>query len=165
MTKQEKGWVAAVVRPGKVENSEVKDRYLFAVEDPFETEHNVSRTCNGPGVGRIREEFRRAVRLIRFRDGGRTMSEYLCMEAPPERPWIRREDRDRFGQGGKSDGRGVEGDTHGEEEKREGEGTGGGNPEDIKRDDSMEEDHEESLKYEGPSTDSGGVSLEGVNMP
>lgn len=97
MTKQEKGWVTAVIRPGRAENSEVKNRYLFAVEDPFETEHNVSRTCNGPGVNRIKEEFKRAVWLTRIRDGGKSLLETLCMEAPPERVWVRREDRDRHG--------------------------------------------------------------------
>ncbi|KAI5850289.1 hypothetical protein DFP73DRAFT_538834 [Morchella snyderi] len=97
MSKQEKGWVAAVIRPGRTENTEVKNRYLFAVEDPFETEHNVSRTCNSPGVNRIKEEFRRAVWLTRVRDGGKTLFENLCMEAPPERAWVRREDRDRRG--------------------------------------------------------------------
>ena len=25
-------------------------RYLFALEDPFETTHNVARTCNGSGM-------------------------------------------------------------------------------------------------------------------
>lgn len=73
LTKQEKGWVAAKSRPGNAadgsETWEVKDRYvwdpclnscalltvvvgryLFALEDPFETAHNVGRTCNGPGM-------------------------------------------------------------------------------------------------------------------
>jgi terminal uridylyltransferase len=96
MTKQEKRWVTAVTRPGR-ENSQVKDRYLFTVEDPFETAHNVGRTCTVPGVARMREEFRRAAKLIRFKDGGRTMTECLCVEAPPELPWIKREDRDNGG--------------------------------------------------------------------
>ncbi|RPB17583.1 PAP/OAS1 substrate-binding domain-containing protein [Morchella conica CCBAS932] len=116
MTKQEKGWVAAVIKPGRTENSEVKNRYLFAVEDPFETEHNVSRTCNGPGVNRIKDEFKRAVWLIRVRDGGKTLFQNLCMEAPPERVWVRREDRDRrgieeAGGHGSKDHQGAEGEA------------------------------------------------------
>jgi hypothetical protein len=116
MTKQEKGWVAAVIKPGRTENSGVKNRYLFAVEDPFETEHNVSRTCNGPGVNRIKEEFKRAVWLTRVRDGGKTLFENFCMEAPPERVWVRREDRDRrgaeeAGEDGNKDHQGAEGEA------------------------------------------------------
>lgn len=153
LTKQEKGWVTAVVRPGKAENSEVKNRYLFAVEDPFEIEHNVSRTCNGPGVGRIKEEFRRAVRLIRYRDGGKTMSECLCMEAPPEKPWVRREDRDRAGGG---DGRSGERSGHGEGEKG-GEGTGEGNHDEIRGYVGIGEFQGEMLKHEGLSVDLGVV--------
>lgn len=153
LTKQEKGWVAAVVRPGKVENSEVKNRYLFAIEDPFEIEHNVSRTCNGPGVGRIKEEFRRAVRLIRYRDGGKTMSECLCMEAPPERPWVKREDRDRIGQGGGGDGGSGERSGHGKVESRGEEGMGEGNREEIKGFVSAGEGQGEVLKHEEPLVD------------
>lgn len=161
MTKQEKGWVTAVIRPGRVENSEVKDRYLFAVEDPFEIEHNVSRTCNSPGVGRIKEELRRAVRLIRYRDGGKTMSECLCMEAPPERPWIRREDRDRPGQGGGGNAGGGEGHGHGEEEKHGEASTAKGNLEETRGDVTVGEGQGEVLKYEGPLVDLGGVSVGG----
>jgi len=91
-SKQEKGWVSAVTRPGRSGQTQVRDRYLFAIEDPFETSHNVSRTCNGPGVDRIRAEFKRALNIIRFRDGGKSMRELLCLEAPPERPWVRKED-------------------------------------------------------------------------
>lgn len=153
LTKQEKGWVAAVVRPGKVENSEVKNRYLFAVEDPFEIEHNVSRTCNGPGVGRIKEEFRRAVRLIRYRDGGKTMSEHLCMEAPPERPWVRREDRNKIGQGGGGDGGSGERSGHGEGENDGGESTGEGSRGEIRGDMSAGEGQGEGPRHEEPLVD------------
>ncbi|CAZ83911.1 unnamed protein product [Tuber melanosporum] len=100
-SKQEKGWVAAVIRPGRSGHTQIKDRYLFTIEDPFETSHNVGRTCNPPGVDRIRAEFKRAVSIIRFRDGGKSMRELLCQEAPPEKPWVRKEDDERMG--GKSD--------------------------------------------------------------
>lgn len=162
LTKQEKGWVAAVIRPGK--NSEIKDRYLFAVEDPFEIEHNVSRTCNGPGVGRIREEFRRAVRLVRYRDGGKTVSECLCMEAPPERPWVRREDRDRADQGGEGGDGGGEArspgaDDHGERHEAE----GAGNPENTREIASAGGALTEELKYGRPIMSTGDVSARGPN--
>lgn len=47
------------------EVKEVRHRYLFAIEDPFELDHNVARTVNRAGVTAIRDEFRRAWRLIR----------------------------------------------------------------------------------------------------
>ena len=44
---------------------EVRHRYLFAIEDPFELEHNVARTVTHKGIVSIRDEFRRAWRIIR----------------------------------------------------------------------------------------------------
>ncbi|KAM3434994.1 hypothetical protein MY4824_005147 [Beauveria thailandica] len=43
---------------------EIRLRYLFAIEDPFEVEHNVARTVTHNGIVSIREEFRRAWRII-----------------------------------------------------------------------------------------------------
>ena len=43
---------------------EIRQRYLVAIEDPFETEHNVGRTVSHEGICLIRDEFRRAHRLI-----------------------------------------------------------------------------------------------------
>lgn len=53
----------------KEETKEIRHRYLFAVEDPFELDHNVARTVTHNGIVSIRDEFRRAWRLIR--NGGR----------------------------------------------------------------------------------------------
>jgi DNA polymerase sigma len=44
---------------------EVRYRYLFAIEDPFELDHNVARTVTHSGIVSIRDEFRRAWRIIR----------------------------------------------------------------------------------------------------
>ncbi|KAI8631948.1 hypothetical protein F5Y19DRAFT_381106 [Xylariaceae sp. FL1651] len=44
---------------------EVRHRFLFAIEDPFELEHNVARTVTHNGIVAIRDEFRRAWRLIK----------------------------------------------------------------------------------------------------
>ncbi|KAL2267551.1 hypothetical protein VTJ83DRAFT_4828 [Remersonia thermophila] len=44
---------------------EVRYRYLFAIEDPFELDHNVARTVTHAGIVSIRDEFRRAWRIIR----------------------------------------------------------------------------------------------------
>lgn len=49
----------------EVELKEVRYRYLFAIEDPFELEHNVARTVTHSGIVAIRDEFRRAWRIIR----------------------------------------------------------------------------------------------------
>lgn len=43
---------------------EVRHRYLLAIEDPFELDHNVARTVTHSGIVSIRDEFRRAWRLI-----------------------------------------------------------------------------------------------------
>lgn len=43
---------------------EVRLRYLCAIEDPFELEHNVARTVTHNGIVSIRDEFRRAWRII-----------------------------------------------------------------------------------------------------
>lgn len=59
LTKQEKGWTAA-----RVESNNVRLRYLFAIEDPFEVEHNIARTVGHHGIVTIRDEFRRAWSII-----------------------------------------------------------------------------------------------------
>lgn len=46
------------------EVKEIRHRYLFAIEDPFELDHNVARTVTHDGIVQIRDEFRRAWRLI-----------------------------------------------------------------------------------------------------
>ncbi|KAI2629560.1 hypothetical protein GGR54DRAFT_267848 [Hypoxylon sp. NC1633] len=57
---------------------EVRNRFLFAIEDPFETEHNVARTVTHMGVVSIRDEFRRAWRIIREAGkGGHTTEDLL----------------------------------------------------------------------------------------
>ncbi|RVD85271.1 uncharacterized protein DFL_003597 [Arthrobotrys flagrans] len=63
MYKQHKGWTSARERVG--ETTTYQDRYLLALEDPFEITHNVGRTCGGPGVRRIRGEMQRAAQIIR----------------------------------------------------------------------------------------------------
>ncbi|MCJ1379301.1 Zinc finger, CCHC domain-containing protein [Xylographa soralifera] len=69
LTKQEKGWTSArteTIEPTVMgqEAKEVKHRYLFAIEDPFEIDHNVARPVAHHGIVAIRDEFRRAHRLI-----------------------------------------------------------------------------------------------------
>jgi len=47
------------------EVKEIRHRYLFAIEDPFELDHNVARTVTHNGIVAIRDEFRRAWRIIK----------------------------------------------------------------------------------------------------
>ncbi|RFU24380.1 hypothetical protein B7463_g11964, partial [Scytalidium lignicola] len=50
---------------GYEEIKEIRHRYLFAIEDPFELDHNVARTVTHQGIVAIRDEFRRAWRIIK----------------------------------------------------------------------------------------------------
>ncbi|MCJ1334896.1 Zinc finger, CCHC domain-containing protein [Bachmanniomyces sp. S44760] len=70
LTKQQKGWTGAKTTTSEapiagLEAKEIKHRYLFAIEDPFETEHNVARTVIHSGIVNIRDEFRRANQAIK----------------------------------------------------------------------------------------------------
>ncbi|KAG9379831.1 PAP/OAS1 substrate-binding domain-containing protein [Pyrenophora tritici-repentis] len=63
LTKQAKGWVSATTKI--TAEKKVTNRYLFAIEDPFEVDHNVARTVTHRGIVTIRDEFRRAWRIVR----------------------------------------------------------------------------------------------------
>ena len=62
MSKEWKDWTGA--KTVTVENREVRQRYLLAIEDPFEIEHNVGRPVTHNGIVTIRDEFRRAWRIL-----------------------------------------------------------------------------------------------------
>ncbi|TGO13747.1 hypothetical protein BTUL_0064g00480 [Botrytis tulipae] len=47
------------------ETKEIRHRYLLAIEDPFEIEHNIARTVTHNGIVSIRDEFRRAWGIIK----------------------------------------------------------------------------------------------------
>lgn len=85
-TKQNKGWVSATTKI--TAEKKVTNRYLFAIEDPFETDHNVARTVTHRGIVAIRDEFRRAWRILRSvglgmeREGG-LFDEVVENVAPP----------------------------------------------------------------------------------
>ncbi|TKX25684.1 hypothetical protein C1H76_2334 [Elsinoe australis] len=87
LTKEEKGWTGA--KTETTDLKEVRHRYLFAIEDPFELTHNVARTVTHPGIVAIRDEFRRAWRILGAvgngftpRDGG--LMDDLVEEFPTE---------------------------------------------------------------------------------
>ena len=69
LSKQDKGWTGArtvIIEPTAAgqQGHEVRHRYLFAIEDPFEIDHNIARTVTHDGIVAIRDEFRRAHRII-----------------------------------------------------------------------------------------------------
>ena len=80
LRKEDKGWTGA--RTVTVESTipgedakEVRHRYLFAIEDPFELDHNVGRTVVHNGIVAIRDEFRRADKIIQNHGAGKTMAD------------------------------------------------------------------------------------------
>lgn len=86
LEKKDKGWTGAksVVTeptiPGQVPR-EIRHRYLLAIEDPFETDHNIARTVIHQGIVAIRDEFRRAVAIIQSVGSGMEGVEELFAEA------------------------------------------------------------------------------------
>jgi terminal uridylyltransferase len=59
------------------EVKEIRHRFLFAIEDPFELEHNVARTVTHNGIVAIRDEFRRAWRIIKAAGKGHVTEDLL----------------------------------------------------------------------------------------
>ncbi|KEF55198.1 uncharacterized protein A1O9_08852 [Exophiala aquamarina CBS 119918] len=62
VTKAQKGWTEA--KWSQQEKRQVRLRYLLAIEDPFEVEHNVGRTVGHNGLVAIRDEFRKANAIL-----------------------------------------------------------------------------------------------------
>jgi terminal uridylyltransferase len=60
--KSDKEWTTAQTL--MVNGFEVRQRYILAIECPFETDHNVARTVLHNGVVAIRDEFRRVWRVL-----------------------------------------------------------------------------------------------------
>jgi terminal uridylyltransferase len=94
LRKDAKGWTSARtihteqvwLLPGKAvskansKQASVRQRYLFAIEDPFELDHNVARTVTHQGIVAIRDEFRRAWRIIQSVKEGKGPDEDLFAE-------------------------------------------------------------------------------------
>ncbi|KAF3767473.1 hypothetical protein M406DRAFT_345466 [Cryphonectria parasitica EP155] len=74
---------ASVQDRGKPEVKEVRHRFLVAIEDPFELDHNVARTVTHNGIVSIRDEFRRAWRIIQNAGKGQS-DEYLLRDVSLE---------------------------------------------------------------------------------
>ncbi|KAI0429574.1 hypothetical protein F5Y09DRAFT_310092 [Xylaria sp. FL1042] len=69
--------VAEQQTPKPKEVKEVRHRFLFAIEDPFELDHNVARTVTHNGIVSIRDEFRRAWRIIKAAGKGHATESLL----------------------------------------------------------------------------------------
>ncbi|KAJ4350258.1 uncharacterized protein N0V89_008879 [Didymosphaeria variabile] len=82
--KTEKGWTKATttISNGK----EVRQRYLFSIEDPFELDHNVARTVTHDGIVAIRDELRRAGRILNAVGRGQTPEDGLFDEVVEQVP-------------------------------------------------------------------------------
>ena len=63
LKKFSKGWTEAKWSEHSSKKN-VRLRYLMAIEDPFETDHNVARVVGHHGIVAIRDEFRRAWDII-----------------------------------------------------------------------------------------------------
>lgn len=61
LKKPSKGWTEG---KWSGENNQVRLRYLLAIEDPFEVEHNIARTVGHSGIVAIRDELRRAWDIV-----------------------------------------------------------------------------------------------------
>ena len=91
LTKKEKDWTGAkrtivkATSPGQGDR-EIQHRYLFAIEDPFEVDHNVARTVIHEGIVAIRDEFRRALRIIQNGGMGRDGKPVNLFEEGQELP-------------------------------------------------------------------------------
>ena len=105
LTKKEKDWTGAktvIIEPtvpGQ-QSKEVRHRYLFAIEDPFEIDHNIARTVVHNGIVAIRDEFRRANRIIQTAgfDGGLPVNLFEEGKDPPsQRTFFGPKPRPEFG--------------------------------------------------------------------
>ncbi|KAI1437941.1 hypothetical protein GGR50DRAFT_691702 [Xylaria sp. CBS 124048] len=63
-------WAAEQQTAKPKDVKEVRHRFLFAIEDPFELDHNVARTVTHNGIVSIRNEFRRAWAIIKSAGDG-----------------------------------------------------------------------------------------------
>ncbi|KAK8173594.1 hypothetical protein IWX90DRAFT_381889 [Phyllosticta citrichinensis] len=85
VTKGELGWTRARVE--KNSKKEIRHRYLVCIQDPFELDHNVGRTVSHQGIVAIREEFRRAWRILEEVAHGRPHKDIFdSIEDDPPQP-------------------------------------------------------------------------------
>lgn len=94
ITKNEKGWTEAktiTIEPTNADGDarEIRQRYLLAIEDPFEIDHNIARTVVYHGIRAIRDEFQRAHGIVQNVGPGVTNVD-LFAEAPDRESLNRR---------------------------------------------------------------------------
>jgi terminal uridylyltransferase len=111
-SKQDKGWVSA--KTTITAEKKVTNRYLFAIEDPFELDHNVARTVTHRGIVAIRDEFRRAWRILGAIGKGMEpqggIFDEVIEETPPPKEEVKKMGMEDVGVKGGDDGvAGVQG--------------------------------------------------------
>ncbi|KAG0033792.1 hypothetical protein BGZ81_007261 [Podila clonocystis] len=88
LTKEMKEWTKDYTQSQAESKSNVKNRYLFCIEDPFELDHNVGRPVDRYSLFTIRGEFMRAAKIL-SKNGDGAIGR-LCVErhvpAQPEKP-------------------------------------------------------------------------------
>ncbi|KAG0337561.1 hypothetical protein BG004_007602 [Podila humilis] len=90
LTKEMKEWTKdqTQAQAESKPQTNVKNRYLFCIEDPFELDHNIGRPVDRYSLFTIRGEFMRAAKIL-SRNGDGAISR-LCVERhvppPPEKP-------------------------------------------------------------------------------
>ena len=52
------------MEPHTLTQKQVKDYHHLAIQDPFETDRNVARTVHAGGLAAVRDEFKRAHKII-----------------------------------------------------------------------------------------------------
>ncbi|CAG5146166.1 uncharacterized protein ALTATR162_LOCUS1833 [Alternaria atra] len=109
LSKQSKGWVSATTKI--TAEKKVTNRYLFAIEDPFETDHNVARTVTHRGIVAIRDEFRRAWRILKAIGQGTEPEGGIFDEVVEQPPALKPEEVHK----GTMENLGVDGETKGKE--------------------------------------------------
>jgi hypothetical protein len=67
----------------------VRQRYLFAIEDPFELDHNVARPVTHNGIVTIRDEFRRAWRILLSIGAGKPPESEIFAQMEEAAPIVR----------------------------------------------------------------------------
>ena len=98
LKKQDKGWTGAKWAEN---HNHIRLRYLLCIEDPFEIEHNIARTVVHSGIVAIRDEFRRAIKVLtsisktdntwQWRASEALSSESLIEEIPDREDFLRKD--------------------------------------------------------------------------
>ncbi|MCJ1331705.1 hypothetical protein MMC10_008397 [Thelotrema lepadinum] len=97
VTKQSKGWTSSEIEiaPGYFpweEPFEIRHRHLLSIEDPFETDLDIGYTVSYPGMCKMKDEFKRAHRIVenlgKFPDNKIMDLMEVTNHSDLDRPWL-----------------------------------------------------------------------------